>query len=173
MATGSGKTKSKFTADERAKMITLAWIAGATVSVADKEGGDKADAQEAAALRDAIAAAFTIYQTRTDENLSGEPSSFDYDTAESKLTSAADEVLAFLAEKDTPANVDHYKTAILEVAYAVAAAHAPGFMGRGEKVSSIESAALEKVGTALKAGPLLQAVRTAAETKVDPKKVGK
>ena len=171
--TTQAKGKSKFSADERAKMITLAWIAGAAVSVADKEGGDKADAMEAAKLRDAVARCFTVYQTQTDENLSGEPSAFDYDTAESKLASAADEVLAMLAERDTPTNIDHYKTAVLDVAYAVAAAHAPGFMGRGEKVSSIESAALDKVAAALKAGPLLQAVKTAAETKIDPKKVGK
>ena len=61
--------KSKFTADERTKLVTLAWLAGATVSECDKAGGDRESAKEADALKTAVTRCFLAYQVRTDENL--------------------------------------------------------------------------------------------------------
>lgn len=151
---------SKFTADERKKMCTLAWIAGAAVSVSDQVGGVKAEAREVEALRRAIAEAFTAFQLKTNENLSGEePSVFDYDKAESLLEPAAKEVLAILAAKETPDNADVYKKGVLDVAWQVAAAFGAGFLGRGEAVSATESAAIDKVARALEATQLLDAVK--------------
>ena len=157
------KAPSKFSADERQKMVTLAWIAGAAVSVTDQVGGIRAEAREVEALRTAVSKCFTVYQTKTNENLSGEePSTFDYDKAESILASKAQEVLDMLEKKDTPENVDLYKRGVLDVAYQVAAAYGAGFMGRGEKVSAAENAMIDKVAQALKASHLLESVKADA-----------
>lgn len=163
------KAPSKFTAQERQQMCTLAWIAGAAVSVTDQVGGIKAEAREVEALRIAIAKCFTVYQLQTNENLSGEePSTFDYDKAESLLGPAAQDVLAMLEKKDTPENVDHYKRGVLDVACRVAAAYGAGFLGRGEAVSASENAMIDKIAEALKATHLVASVKadaTVAKTK--------
>ena len=44
------QTPSKFTAQERSSMITLAWLAGAAVSVTDVVGGARAEAREGGAV---------------------------------------------------------------------------------------------------------------------------
>jgi hypothetical protein len=155
--------KSKFSAQERAMMITLPWLAGAAVSECDKVGGIRATAREMEVLSKAVAAAFTAYQLKTDENLSAEPSTFDFEQAEAQFFQSCPQVLAMLEPKDTAANVDHYKTVVLEVAYAVAAAYGAGFLGRGEKVSQAESALLDKIAQALKGTHLLDAVKKNAE----------
>lgn len=157
---GTTQSKSKFTADEKAKMITLAWIAGAYVSVADQAGGPKEEAKESQALREAIARAFTVYQTQTGENLSGEPAAFDFDKAPSELESAWSGVSATLEAKDSTENMDHYKAALLHVGHSVAAAHGAGFLGRGEAVSAAETAAIEKLATTIKGTHLLEAARS-------------
>ena len=157
---------SKFTAQERRQMCTLAWIAGAAVSVTDQVGGIKAEAREVEALRRAVAEAFTVFQLQTNENLSGEePSTFDFDKAESLLEPTAKEVLAFLVAKDTPQNVDVYKKGVLDVAYQVAAAFGAGFLGRGESVSATEVAMIDKVARALEATHLVDAVKAANASK--------
>jgi hypothetical protein len=157
---------SKFTAQERQQMCTLAWIAGAAVSVTDQVGGIKAEAREVEALRRAIAKCFTVYQTKTNENLSAEePSTFDFDKAESLLGQAAQDVLAMLEKKDTPENIDIFKKGVVDVAYQVAAAYGAGFLGRGEAVSAVESAMIDKVAQVLKATHLVDAVKADAVVK--------
>ncbi|MBI2390114.1 MAG: hypothetical protein HYV09_11050 [Deltaproteobacteria bacterium] len=159
----SKKAASKFTAEERRQMCTLAWIAGAAVSVTDQVGGIKAEAREVEALRRAVAKCFTVYQTKTNENLSAEePSTFDFDKAESLLGHAAEQVLAMLEKKDTPQNVDIFKKGVLDVAFQVAAAYGAGFLGRGDAVSASESAMIDKVAQALKATHLVDAVKAEA-----------
>jgi hypothetical protein len=159
----SKKATSKFTAQERQQMCTLAWIAGAAVSVTDQVGGIKAEAREVEALRSTVAKCFTVYQIKTTENFSAEePSTFDFDKAESLLGPSAQDVLAMLEKKDTPENVDHYKRGVLDVAYQVAAAYGAGFLGRGEAVSAAENAMIDKVAQALKATHLLDAVKADA-----------
>jgi len=157
---------SKFTAQERQQMCTLAWIAGAAVSVTDQVGGIKAEAREVEALRRAVSKCFTVYQTKTNENLSAEePSTFDFDKAESLLGQAAQDVLSMLEKKDTPENIDIYKKGVVDVAYQVAAAYGAGFLGRGEAVSAVESAMIDKVAQALKATHLVEAVKADAAVK--------
>lgn len=159
----SKKAASKFSAQERQQMCTLAWIAGAAVSVTDQVGGIRAEAREVEALRRAVAKCFTVYQVKTGENLSGEePSTFDYDKAESLLGPAAADVLAMLQKKETPENVDHYKRGVLDVAYQVAAAYGAGFLGRGEAVSAAESSMIDKVAQALNAAHLVESVKADA-----------
>ena len=109
MKAQSPKATSKFTAQERSQMITLAWLAGAAVSVTDQVGGVRAEAKESEVLRKAVARCFTVYQTQTSENLSGEPSAFDFDKAESQVVQACQDVLTMLEKKDTTENIDHYK----------------------------------------------------------------
>ncbi len=155
--------KSKFSAQERSLLITLPWLAGAAVSECDKVGGIRATAREMEVLGKAVAAAFTGYQIRTEENLSTEPATFDFEQAEAQLFQTCPQVLALLEQKDTAANIDHYKTVVLEVAHAVAAAYGSGFLGRGEKVSQAESALLDKIAQALKATHLLEAVKKNAD----------
>lgn len=162
----SKKATSKFTAEERQQMCTLAWIAGAAVSVTDQVGGIKAEAREVEALRRAVASCFTAYQLKSGENLSGEePSVFDYDKAESLLGPAAEGTLAMLDKKDTPENIDVYKKGVLEVAFQVANAHGAGFLGRGEAISATESSMIDKVAQALKATHLVEAARADAVVK--------
>jgi hypothetical protein len=159
----SKKVASKFSAAERQQMCTLAWIAGAAVSVTDQVGGIKAEAREVEALRTAVAKCFTGYQLTTNENLSGEePSVFDFDKAESLLVASAADVLAMLEKKDTPENVDQYKRGVLDVAFQVAAAYGAGFLGRGDAVSASETAMIAKVADALKATHLVESVRADA-----------
>ena len=144
-------------------MCTLAWLAGAAVSVTDQVGGIRAEAREVEALRTAIARCFTVYQTKTGENLSGEePSTFDFDKAESLLGPAASDVLAMLEKKDTAENIDLYKKGVLDVAYQVAAAFGAGFLGRNDPVSPAEIAAIDKVAGALKATHLVEAAKADA-----------
>ena len=152
-------------------MCTLAWIAGAAVSMTDQVGGIKAEAREVEALRTAVAKCFTVYQLKTTENLSGdEPSTFDFDKAESLLAPAAADVLAMLEKKDTPENVDHYKRGVLDVACQVAAAYGAGFLGRGEAVSAAETAMIDKVAQALKATHLAESVKADAVVAAKAKK---
>lgn len=154
---------SKFTAQERQQMCTLAWIAGAAVSVTDQVGGIKAEAREVEALRRAVAKCFTVYQTKTNENLSAEePSTFDFDKAESLLGPAAQDVLSMLEKKETPENVDVFKKGVLDVAFQVAGAYGAGFFGRGDAVSAAESAMIDKVAQAMKATHLVEAVKADA-----------
>ncbi len=160
----SKKGTSKFSAQERREMCTLAWIAGAAVSVTDQVGGIRAEAREVEALRSAVAKCFTVYQLKTTENFSAEePSTFDFDKAEALLAPSAQSVLAMLEAKDSPENVDHYKRGVLDVAYQVAAAYGAGFLGRGEAVSTTESAMIDKVAQALKATHLVDAVKADAK----------
>lgn len=147
-------------------MITLPWLAGAAVSECDKVGGVRAAAREMEALTKAVAAAFTGYQIRTDENLSSEPATFDWEQAEAQFFVSCPQVLAMLEQKDSKENVDHYKTLVLEVAHSVAAAYGAGFLGRGEKVSQAESALLDKIAGALKATHLLEAVKKPSDLKM-------
>lgn len=166
-AKGSTKTaESKFTAQERKQMCTLAWLAGAAVSVTDQVGGIKAEAREVEALRIAVAKCFTVYQAKTGENLSGEePSVFDFDKAESLLGPAAQDVLAVLEKKETPENVDVYKRGVIDVALQVAAAFGAGFLGKGDAVSAAESAMIDKIAGALKASHLVESVKADAAVK--------
>lgn len=156
--------KSKFSPQERSMMITLPWLAGAAVSECDQVGGVKATARETEALRNAVAAGFTVYQVRTGENLSGEPATFDFEKADAKVYPAAQEVLAMLEAKDTAENVDHYKLVVLQVALSVAGAFGGGFLGRGDKVSAAESQMIDKIAGALKATHLLDTAKKNLET---------
>ncbi len=159
-------SKSKFTAHERQQMCTLAWIAGAAVSVTDQVGGVKAEAREVEALRSAVTKCFTLYQAKTSENFSTEePSTFDFDKAESLLAPLAQEVVAMLEQKDTPENIDQYKRGVLDVACQVAAAYGAGFLGRGDAVSAAETAMIDKVAHALKATHLVESVKADAVVK--------
>jgi len=159
------KATSKFTADERSQMITLAWLAGAAVSVTDQVGGVKAEAKESEVLRQAVARCFTNYQAQTSENLSTEPSTFDFDKGEALFFERCKNVLDMLEKKDTPENIDRYKTVVLDVAYTVAAAYGAGFLGRGEAVSQTENQMIDKIADAMKAKHLLDAVRQGATAK--------